>query len=136
MLDHSLIKLDSTVSFDLYPASILFASVKNARVLSLLSAQVAMKLGYDAPAMHALVYPTLPPGTPNAFDKYQYIGLRLASGQETFIGVPWIKDTTYVEEVIRDITLRLQGVSPDQQNRIIAALSAINQPVAAIEVHS
>lgn len=136
MLEHNRIKLDSTVSFDLHPASILFASVKNARVLALLSAQVVMRLGFDAPAMHALVYPTLPAGTPNNYDKYQYLCLRLASGQETFIGVPWIKETTYIEEVIRDITLHLQGVSPDQQNRILAALSAIGQDVAALEVRS
>lgn len=134
MLDTSQIKIDTTVSFDLYPAATLMASVKNARVLSVVNARTAMQLGFDAPAMHVLVYPTLPTGTPNGYDKYQYVGLKLPSGQETFIGVPWIKAPTYVEEVIRDITLHLQGVSPEQQNRILQALSAIGQPVASIEV--
>lgn len=136
MLDSSLIKIDSTVSFDLYPASTFMASVKNARVLSIVGARTAMQLGFDAPAYHAQVFPSLPPGTPNAYDKYQYVGLQLASGQQTFIGVPWIKESTYVEETLRDITLRLQGVTPEQQTLIIQALSAIGQPVASIEVHS
>lgn len=134
LVDPSQIKIDSTVSFDLYPAATLMASVKNARVLSVVNARTAMQLGYDAPAYHAVVYPSLPPGTPNAYDKYQYVGLKLPSGQETFIGVPWIKASTYVEESLRDITLRIQGVTPEQQTRIIQALSAIGHPVASIEV--
>lgn len=136
MLDPSQIKIDTTVSFDLYPASTLMASVKNARVLSVVNARTAMQLGFDAPAYHILVFPTLPDGVPNAFDKYQYVGLKLTSGQETFIGIPWIKASTYEVEVARDITLRLQNVSPDQQQRIVQALSAIGQPIAAIEVQN
>lgn len=134
MLDLTRIKLESTVSFDLYPAHYLGTSIKNAKVLAVVNARTVMKLGFDAPAVHAAVFPTLPPGTPNAFDKYQYLVLKLANGQETYVGVPWIKEATYVEEMIRTVAMFIENISPDQQNLAVQALSAIGLTVAKVEI--
>lgn len=134
MLDLSAIKLESTVSFDLYPAHFLGTSIKNAKVLGLVNAGMAMKLGFDAPANHAAVYPSLPPATPNGFDKYQYLYLKLASGQEAFIGVPWIKEESYVEEMIRTVALFIENISPAQENLAVQALSALGLTVAKTEI--
>lgn len=136
MLDLADIKHESTVSFDLYPASFLGTSIKNAKVLGVVNAATAMKLGFDAPAVHATVKPSLPPEAPAQYDQYQYVMLKLASGQETFIGIPWIKDSTYVEEMIRTVAIYIENISPDQQNLALQALSAIGLPVAKTEVIS
>lgn len=133
-LDLSQIHIDTTVSFDLYPAHFLGTSIKNAKVLGLVTAAMAMKMGFDAPAVHAAVYPTLPSGTPNGYDKYQYVVLKLTNGDSTYIGVPWIKEATYVEEVIRNITIVIENVTPDQQNRIVAAISAVGSSVSSLMI--
>ncbi len=134
MLDQSKIKLESTVSFDLYPAHQLQAKVTNAKVLGIFTAATAQSLGFDAPALHVNVYPTLPPGTPNKFDQYLYIYVKLANGEKTFYGLPWIKETTFKEEVIRTIAIYIDAISPDQQNLAVQALSAIGLTVAKVEV--
>lgn len=134
MLELTNIQLDTTVSFDLYPAHFLGTRIKNAKVLGLVNATTAMQLGFDAPAVHAAVFPTLPNGTVNAYDKYYYVRLKLTSGESTFIGVPWIKESTYVVEVVRNVALHIENISPDQQNRAIQALSAIGLTVAKIDI--
>ena len=105
MLDQSQITLESTVSFDLYPAHQLQAKVINAKVLGIFTAATAQALGYDAPAMHVSVYPTLPAGTPNGYDKYLYVYVKLSNGEKTFYGLPWIKESTFKVEMIRTVAL-------------------------------
>jgi hypothetical protein len=109
-------------------------SIKNAKVIGVMNAATAMQLGFDAPSMHILVYNTLPPGTPNGYDKYQYLYLKLASGQRQFIGIPWIKESTYVKEMVRTVAFYLENLSPDKQNLAIAALSSNGLTVAKVEV--
>ncbi|QVD49125.1 hypothetical protein LUCX_55 [Xanthomonas phage vB_XciM_LucasX] len=134
MLEYSDIKLETTVSFDLYPASYLGTSVKNAKVVALVNAATAIRLGFDPVALHAAVYPTLPPGTPNRYDGYQYLILRTTAGQEILIGVPWIKESTWVEEVINNVTFYCENLTPDQRARAVQALSAIGIAVAKQEL--
>ena len=134
MLDQTQIKLESTVSFDLYPAHQLQSKVTNAKVLGIFNAAVAQTLGFDGPAMHVSVYPTLPPGVPNGFDKYLYVYVKLSNGEKTFYGLPWIKESTFKEEMIRTVALYIDSISPDQQNLAIQALSAIGLTVAKVEV--
>lgn len=136
MLNTSSIVIDSTVSFDLYPAAYLQSKVTNAKVVGIVSARMAMQLGFDAPAMHVTVFPTLPPGTPNGYDKYQYIYVKLPSGEHTFYGVPWIKESTFKVEMVRTVALYLENISPEQQIRATQALSAIGLTVAKVEEQS
>ncbi len=134
MLDQSIVKLGSTVSFDLWPVQVLGTSIKNAKVLGLFDASTAMQLGYDAPAQHVAVYPTLPSETPNDYSKYNYLYLKLASGQKTFIGIPWVKEATWVEEMVRTIAIFVENVTPSQENLAVQALSANGLRVAKVEV--
>lgn len=133
MLNQSDIVLGATVTFDLYPFAIFGTTIKNAKVLSLLDAQTAMQLGHDCRALHLQVYPSLPAGTPDDYDKYFYLQVLLPSGQKAVFGLPWIKSETYKTEVVRDIVIRLNGVSPDKQNMILRALANIDVPVASLE---
>lgn len=134
MLDISQIELESIVSFDLHPAQYLGTSIKNAKVLAIMGAPIAMQLGFDAPAMHVLVYNALPPETPNGYDKYLYLYLKLQSGEKTFIGIPWIKESTYVKETVRTVAIYLENLSPEKQNLAIAALSGVGLTVAKVEL--
>jgi hypothetical protein len=134
MLNQSDIVLGTTVTFDLYPFALFGTTIKNAKVLSLLDGQTAQQLGYDPRSLHVQVYPTLPPGTPDGFDKYFYLQVLLPSGQRAVYGLPWIKSETYKTEVMRDIMIRLNGVTPDKENQIRRALANIDQPITSLDV--
>lgn len=118
------IPLNSTVSFDLHPAAILGASYKRAKILAIVDADSTPYFGLDAAAMHANVYPTLPGGVPNDHRAYMYLKLKLASGQITCVGIPWIVDASMVVETTRKIQITVDNVTPEQQNLIVQALSA------------
>jgi hypothetical protein len=124
MLTPEQLPLQATVSFDLYPSALLETGYKNAKVLGWISAKMASYLGVDPIAMHANVFPTLPVGTPNNYEGYPWIHLKLASGEETAIGLPWIKDETLVIATTRKMQFTIDSVTPAGQNVILAALSA------------
>lgn len=123
MLNPTSIVLKSTISFDLHAPQILGTRCENAKVLALLDADSARSL-IDPIAMHANIYPFLPPGVPDDFDGYSYLKLRLASGETTAIGLPWIKDDTLVVASTRSMRFTVANVTPDGHNLIIQALSA------------
>ncbi len=123
MLNVNDITLSSTVSFDLYPAAILGSSYQYAKVLAIIDADTA-RFWVDPIAMHANVYPTLPGSTPNSPSEYYWLKLKLADGTITAIGIPWIKEETYVQHTTSTIRLTIENVEPDQRNQIVEALAA------------
>lgn len=133
MLSITDLPLNATVSFDLYPAALLGTSLKNAKVLAILDADTA-RFFIDPPVMHANVFATLPPGTPNRFDGYPYVKLKLPNGTVTAIGLPWIKDETLVVATTTRVLITVDNVTPAGQNTILAALSANGFSAAKIEV--
>ena len=124
MLAISALPLNSTVSFDLHPAAILGPSIKGAKVLAYLDAASTYYFNIDPVAQHVNVFPFLPPGTPNQFDAYPYIKLKLASGAITCIGLPWIVDASLAVATTRQMQITIDNVTPAGQNLILAALSA------------
>ena len=124
MLTIDQLPLNATVSFDLHPSQLLGTGYKNAKVLAWLDAESAAYMGVDPIAMHANVYPTLPVGTPNKYDGYPWVKLKLASGEITAIGLPWIKDETLVVATTRKMQFTLDNVSPADQNVVLQALAA------------
>lgn len=135
MLTQSQIVLDTTVSFDLYPVALLGTGIKNAKVLSIVSAATANALGFDTIATHAAVYPTLPAGVPDAHDGYHYLQLRTSNGDITYVGLPWIKESTYAVQTIRNVRFSLENVTPENQEHAIQSLSAIGLRVAKVEIY-
>lgn len=134
MLKPSDVVLDTTVSFDMHPVQHLGTAIKNAKVLSIVDARTAQQLGFDTLANHRIVYATLPPGVPNDHSKYHYLYLKLPSGQTQFIGLPWIKESTYTVEVIRNLRIELENITPEDQEHALRALSALGLKVANIAV--
>lgn len=123
MLTQEDITLHTTVSFDLWPASILGISVKGAKVQAIVDGDTAL-VWQDVRAMHANVYPTLPPGTINRFDGYPYLKLKLMDGTIRVIGLPWIKEETYVEANTNRLQITVDNVSDADLDIIRTALSA------------
>lgn len=123
MLNISQLPLNSTVTFDFYPSQVLGTGVKRAKVLAILDAATAA-VWIDPIALHANVFPFLPVGTPNSFDAYPYVKLKLQSGEITFVGLPWIREETLVLSTTQKMQLTIDSVTPEDQDRIIKALSA------------
>lgn len=122
MLNTSTIPLNAIVSFELYASSVLGSGYQGAKILAILDADSAFAY-IDPPAMHANVYSSLPAGTPDAYDGYNYLKLKLASGQVTAIGIPWIKDETFAVSSTRKMQITIDNVSPADQNKVLLALS-------------
>lgn len=124
MISTSVIVLGSYVNFSLYAPAILGAGYEQAKVLGILDYDSANAL-IPAAQLHASVYPTLPPGTPNDYTAYPYLKILTASGTKTAVGLPWIQDSSYVVNQAAKMTIVLDSVDPDDQNKVTQALNAI-----------
>lgn len=87
-------QIGSTYSFQVYPVAQLGNNFQNVVVLALLDATTVQQLGIDIWGMHKNLFASLPAGTPNDPTQYQYLRLKLQSGQTTIVAVPWIDDST------------------------------------------
>lgn len=76
----------------------------------------------DTQAMHVNVYPYLPSGTPNNPASYNWIKVRLASGQISVLGVPWINPESIVQVESRTAKVTIEDISADDLQGIRNAL--------------
>lgn len=136
MLNQTQLPLNATVSFDLHASQVLGSGYVRAKVLAWMDADTAKYFGIDPIALHANVYPLLPPGTPNAYDGYPYIKLRLENGDVTAIGVPWIRDETLVILTQTRARFTLENVTPAQIQIALQALSANGMTAVNVEMLS
>lgn len=113
----SKMKIGDTVSFDVYPASIIGTKFKQCKVLAFLDAESAVNW-IDPAAMHINVYPTLPTGTPNRYNAYSYIKVRLANGVTTCVGDPWIKADTVKVVTSNRLQVILEDVNPEDAQKV------------------
>lgn len=118
------IKLNSTVNFELYAPTILGNGLQNVKVLGIMDAETAALFGINPPLMHANVYAHLPPDTPNDFNGYPYLKVRLASGVTTAYGLAWIRDSSWQEVSVASLRLTIHGVQPEGRAIIKQALAA------------
>lgn len=83
------------VSFDVYPSHLFPDIFKNVKVIDPeISANTAMKLGYDVEALHAKVVGSLPKNSPTRYDEYSYTIVETMLGQTQIVGIPWIIEDT------------------------------------------
>lgn len=98
-------------NFSVYANSILGASFKNVRLVSILDYQTALRFS-NVPLQHRQIYPYLPVGTPSDATKYIYYLFRTSNGAELVIADVWIEDTTIEQTLGTDQTLILRNVTP------------------------
>jgi hypothetical protein len=118
--------LDTTISFNLYPAAILGALVSKVKVVGILSYDTARLYRNDLQALHQAIYGYLPQnaGIPNDPTQYKYILVVQADGTSTVYGIPWIIDDTVQIYNGTSMQLTLDNLTSDQQNTVIRILSA------------
>lgn len=112
--------LGTKVSFDVYPEALLGTKFNHVKVLGILDADTARGL-IDPDAMHANVYPTLPDGVPDDPTGYYYIKVALPGGQQTAVGLPWIKGDTIT---VHDSVVHQVTIEGSNEQSIRSALSA------------
>lgn len=124
MLTPEAFSLNSTITFNLYPASLLGAEISNVKVTAILDYDTARLYRNDLMALHQQVYPYLPSGTPNDPTQYWYIKIIQANGVPTVYGIPWIIDGTVQVFNGTSMQLTLDNLTPAQENQVLRILSA------------
>lgn len=109
-------------SFNVYPSAILGTGFKNATLQAILDYDSALAFS-DLAALHIDVYPSLPAGTPNRPQDFDYLLLRMDNGASTVIGVPWIIEESI--EVVQSLKINalIEDVSSADLERVRACLS-------------
>lgn len=114
----------STIDFDVWPSQVLGASFKSMKVEAILDFETTRFFKLDPASMHAMVYPTLPTGTPNDFRAYSYLKLRHPNGDIQCLGVPWIKADTVVAKTTQEITAVIRNAKVGDLEQVRLALVA------------
>lgn len=114
-------ELKKVYSFDVFAPSILGTEFKNVTILSIMDYETALQQA-DIPAIHTNVYPDLPSGLPDDPSQYDYVRIRTASGVATILGIPWIDLDTVELVESRRMTVKIEGVSSADVERVRIAL--------------
>ena len=110
--------INDVATFDVYPNALLGTQFRQCTILAIWDYETTRSMGFDPDAQHVKVYDTLPAGTPNDPAKYQWLKVRLVSGDVTAIGVPWIKADTIKVITTSTITVTYTNASPDDVAKI------------------
>ena len=106
----------------------------NVKVLGIVGFEVASAFE-DVAAIHANIYSTLPEGTPEGAEDYDYLYVETIDGQRKAVGVPWIKDPiTLIDSATIRVTLSNSSTSDVEKVR--DALNAYGFIDLSIEVIS
>lgn len=115
------LEIKQVYSFDVYPVALLGNNFKNVTIVGVMDQEQANR-EIDTQALHIQVYPTLPAGTPNRPDGYNYVKIKFPSGNTTILGMAWIKDSTVVQVSTSTITAVISNVAPTDVSRLRDAL--------------
>lgn len=107
---------------------------RSVKITAILDHNAAISLGLDAPAEHAKIYPTLPPGSVDDYRKYAYVRIQHTNGSFECIGIPWIVEASLVIKQSSRITVVFENVGPADVEKI-REMSVLNgySPVITIE---
>lgn len=111
------------LSFEVYPAAVIGTHFDDVKVMGVFDSDTA-RMWIDPEALHVNVYPTLPAGTPDDPEQYQFVKLKHLNGNISIIGVPWIREDTIQISQKGTFTFKVEDVGPVDRDRIIKALAA------------
>lgn len=121
----TLFNIGDTISFQVYPSTLLGDQFKDVVVQSVVNADTARLLGFDYISMHANVFPTLPEGqVPDNPTQYNYLVVKMQSGQTQIVGLPWIDESTITSRVTSSVYLEVPGAGTTDVSNIVNALAA------------
>lgn len=124
MSDYSIFPIGATINFSVYPSAALGANFKNLKVLGIVDHETTRFFKLDPAAMHAMVYSTLPAGTPNDYRSYSYLKLRHPNGDVQCIGVPWIIAATVSVVTTQTVEAKIFNVAVGDVEKIRQLLVA------------
>lgn len=132
---NEMLVVGNVVSFDVYPTAVLGNNFRNVRIDAILDAETTRYVnGYDAPAIHAMVYPTLPAGVPDNYTRYSYLKITHPNGQVAVIGIPYINESTITSKTVNTISLTIKDVGPSDVAIVTQALAGAGYKVATIDI--
>lgn len=119
-------KTRNVYSFDVYPVAVLGMKFSNVTVMAgSVDPETARASGTDIYGLHAQVFPSLPAGsTPDDPTAYDYVKIKMADGEVTCIGLPWIVADSV--QLIEEITfnVKISKVSMNDLPLVVQALAA------------
>lgn len=119
------VQIGQRFSFQVYPEAILGYRYQDVRLEGIISARTAVAYGFDIQALHANVYPSLPPGqVPNDPYQYNYVRIQHPSGEFEILGVPWIRPESIEISTGGRIVMSFDDKTQMDLDRILAALSS------------
>lgn len=104
--------LNKFYNFSVYANSILGTTYRNAKLVSILDYNVALKFA-NIELLHRQIYPYLPPNTLNDSTKYTYY-LFTYNDKQIVIADTWIIQSSIEETEGLNYTLSLNNVTPTQ----------------------
>ena len=110
--------IDDVVTFDVYPSDLLGTKYHHCKVKAILDYDSVRQAGVDPDALHVKVFASLPVGTPNDPQAYQWLKIQLVSGEYDYIGIPWVKADTIVVNTTTTVTVTYRNVSPNDVQKI------------------
>lgn len=119
--------LRKVYNFSVYPVELLGDNFKNVTVMAILDEETARQ-SIDTVGRHKQVFPYLPAGTPNDWRAYNYVKLKLESGDVTVLGLPWIRSDTITEVAAETLVVTISNSSVDRIPDLKAALLANKFP--------
>ena len=130
-----LFNIGDTISFEVYPATILGNAFKDVKVLGVIDADLAVSVGYDVIAKHANVFPALPEGEVEDNPRsYQYLLIQFMNGNRSAIGLPWIIRDTVVRRTTTKVVLEIDGAGSSDVTVMVEALAENGYKVTASRI--
>lgn len=108
--------LNKHYNFSLYPNSVLGTVYRNAKLISILDYNIALKFA-NVDLLQRQIYPYLPPGTNSDHTNYTYY-LFKHNDKNLVIADTWIIESSVEETSGLNYTLRLNNITPTQLNMI------------------
>lgn len=118
-------------SFDVYPSMMLGNNFKNVKMIGIFDATMARSFA-DIDSLHANVYPTLPPGSPDNPNDYSYMRVQHIGGEYTLLGIPYIKPDSVKISGSQRIILTFENKNEEDLQNINLALSAVGHPASNV----
>lgn len=127
------VKPGDRINFSLYNNTALTTEYSGCTVLGVLDYDTA-KIFIDPTGLHQNIYPALPDGALDDPEAYSYFKLRLVSGEDAIIGLPWIREETLAVDGRGTLTVIIEDALPTDVEQVTRAIAAIGLAVTSTKM--
>ena len=117
------IGLRDVVSFSLFENTTIGTTFTRVRLIGVVDYSTASQK-IDPVALHEDIITNLPEGSVDDPTQYSYLKLELENGAVTYVGMPWVDESTLTKVGESKLQVTLSNVNVDDVPNIIAALNA------------